>query len=112
MQDACFKSRVGEGPFRSQMVVPRSFDNHDGVLNAMLLLSLANLHHGQLEEGRLMLQCLGLDEQVSEVVGHHPFRAMFCGIDTHDGELLTAHLLHAMPDDTPHLLHAVRVTRI
>ncbi len=59
-----------------------------------------------------MLQCLWFDEQIAKVVGHHPFRAMLCGIDTHDGELLTAHLLHARRDDTICLLHILRVTRI
>jgi len=78
----------------------------------VLLLRFANLHHGQLEEGRLMLQRLGLNEQIPEVVGHHPFRAMLCGIDTHDGELLTAHLLHARRNDTTGLLHILRVARI
>jgi len=94
------------------MVVPSSFDNNYDVLNVVLLLSFANLHLGQLEKGCLMLQCLRLNEQIPEVVGHHPFRAMLCRVDTHDGELLTAHLLHARRDDTTGLLHILRFTRI
>ena len=40
-----------------------------------------------------MLERLRFDEQVPEVVGHHPLRAMLGGIDTDDREVLTAYFL-------------------
>ena len=51
-----------------------------------------------------MLDGLGFDEQVSEVVGHHPLRTMLGWIDADDGEPFTAHLLDAGTDDTIWLL--------
>jgi len=55
MNDTCFKSSFGESPFGRQMIVPGSFQDHDRILNVVLLLSFANLLHRQPEEGRLML---------------------------------------------------------
>ena len=89
------------------MVVSRSFHDDDRVLDVVLLLGLANHLHGQLEEDALMLDGLGFDEQVPEVVGHHPLRAMLGRIDADDGEVLTAHLLDTGTDDAIGLLRGL-----
>ena len=104
MNDACFESSLGKSPLGSQVVVSGSFHDDDHVLNVVLLLSFANLLHGQLEEGRLMLQGLRFDEHISKVVGHHPLGAMLRRIDAHDGELLAADLLDTRANDTVGLL--------
>jgi hypothetical protein len=46
-------------------------------------------------------RCLAM---FSEVVGHHPLRAMLGSVDTDDGETFIAHLLDAGTDDTIRLL--------
>jgi hypothetical protein len=109
MHDACFKSGFGESPFGSQMVVTGSFHDDDHVLNVILFLSFADLRNGQLEEGRLMLQRLTLDEHVPIVVGHHPLRSMFGWVDADDGELLPAHSLNAGPDDATGFLQTLSI---
>ena len=93
------ESSLGECTFHRQVVVARSFHDDNRVLNVMLLLGLANLLHGQLETGRLMLERLRFDEQVPEVIGHHPLGSVFGRINTHDRKTLTAHLLDAGTND-------------
>ena len=44
------------------MVVSGPFHDNDHVLDVVFLLSFSNLGHGQLEECRIMLECLLFDE--------------------------------------------------
>ena len=104
MDDTRFKSSPGERSLGRQVVVSGSFHDDDGVLNVVLLLGFANLLHGHLEEGGLMLQRLGFDQQIAKVVGHHPLRPMLGRIDADDGELFTTHLLDPRCDDAGWLL--------
>jgi hypothetical protein len=99
MNHASLKSRLGECTFHRQVVVTRSFHDDHRVLNVMLMLDLANLIHGQLETGCLMLERLRVDEQVPEVVGHHPLGPVLGRINTHDRKPLTAYLLDAGAND-------------
>ena len=48
--------------FHRQVVVAGSFHDDNGVLNVMLLLDLANLLHGQREEGGLVRERLTFEE--------------------------------------------------
>jgi len=104
MHHAGLESRLGECTFHRQVVVARSFHDDNRVLNAMRLLGLANLLHGQHEEGGLVRERLMFDEQVSKVVSHHPLGPVFGRIDTHDRKALTAHLLDARANDAIGLL--------
>jgi hypothetical protein len=107
MHDAGFKSSLGERPFGSQMVVSSSFHNDDHVLNVVFLPRLANLFHCQLKAGRSMFQCLTFNQQIPEVVRHHPLGPILGWINTDNRELLTAHALHSGPNDTTRLLQIV-----
>ena len=42
IDDTCFKPSAGESPFRRQVIVSSPFHDHDHVLDAVLLLGLAN----------------------------------------------------------------------
>src|ERR1051326_9289258 len=98
------ESRLGECTLHRQVVVARSFHDDNRVLNTVLVLSLANLLHGQLKTEWLMLECSGFDEHVPEVVCHHPFGAVLGRVDTHDGETITTYLLDARANDAIGLL--------
>ena len=104
MDNPCLESGTGECAFGKQVVVSGPLDHDDGVLNAVLLLRLANLLHCQLKEGGLVLDGLGFDEDVSKIVRHHPLRTMLGRIDADDAELVTAHLLDARTDHAIGLL--------
>jgi hypothetical protein len=67
-------------------------------------LDFANLSHSLFEKGGLMLQRLSFDQQIAEVVGHHPLRPMLRRVDADDGELFTTHLLDRGCNDAGWLL--------
>ena len=104
MDNPCLESGTGEGSFGEQVVVASALDDDDGVLNAVLLLDLANLLHGQLKEGGLVLDSLGFDEDVPKIIRHHPLGTMLGRIDADDAELVTTHLLDAGTDHAIGLL--------
>jgi len=79
-------------------------------LNVVSLLDLVNQLHRRFEEGPLVLKGLRRDEQIPEVVGHHPLRSMLGWIDAHDGELLAADFGNTRPDDAAWLLQIRRFT--
>jgi hypothetical protein len=112
IHDAGFKAGAGEGSLRGQIIVSSPLDDDDEVLNVVLLLDLVDLFHGQFEARSYVLQSLGFDEDIAEVVGHHPRRAMFGRIDTDDGEMLPSHLLNARTDDTIGFLQRFDATRL
>src|SRR6516162_10616293 len=104
MDHARFESGPGESPLGRQVVVSGSLHHDDGVPDVVLLLSLSNHLHRHLDEDALVLDGLGLDQQIPEVVGHHPLRTMLGGIDADNGEVLTAYSLDTGTDYSTGLL--------
>nr|WP_236620991.1 hypothetical protein [Rhodopirellula sallentina] len=109
MHHACLETGTGEGTFRCEVVVPGSFNDDNRVLDLMLLLSLANEYDGSLEMSRLMFKRLRFDEQLPEVIGHHPFRAILSWIDRNDCKSVTTDLGNAIRDGTTWLLQMLSV---
>ena len=67
-----FRSRPGQRLAWGQVVVARAFHDHNHVLDLVLLLRLSDHRHGHLEKRILVFEGPGFDEQVPEVIGHHP----------------------------------------
>ena len=86
------------------MIVPGPLDNDNGIQDVVFLLRLVDHLHRQLEEDALVFDGLGLDEQVSEVISHHPLRSMLGRINADDGKVLTTHFLDTRTDDSVGLL--------
>jgi hypothetical protein len=104
MDHARFESGPGESPPGRQVVVSGSLNHDDRVPDVVPLLGLSNHLHRHLEEDALVLDGLGLDQQIPEVVGHHPLRTMLGGIDADNGEVLTAYSLDTGTDHSTGLL--------
>ena len=104
MHNTNFKTSFGEGSFRNEVIISRSFYDHNDVLDVVPFLSLSNLGHRQLEECRLMLQRLRRNEHVAKVISHHPFRPLLGRINTDDGEPITPNFGDARTDDSTRFL--------
>ena len=90
------------------MITAGAFDGYQHLGDAVLLLGLADQLHSQVEVGRLMLQRPGLDQDIPQVIGHHPLRPLLGGIDAHQRELLGTDLSDPSGQSTAGLLNRLR----
>ena len=79
-----FRSRVGKGSFRCKVLIPYAFNDANQVVDPILLLCLANLHHGKFEVRSLMRQRLRWYKYFAEGVRHYPLCPLLCGVDTYE----------------------------
>ena len=111
MNDAGFKTGAGKGSLSRQVIVSSPLNDHDDVLNVVLLLGLADLLRGETKTRTAVLHRLWFDEDVSKVIGHHPGGAMFGWIDADDAEMLAPHFLNTRTDDAVWFLQRFRAAR-
>ena len=110
MNDTRFESGPGKGPLGRQVVISGSLNHDDCIPDVVLLLGLSNHLHRYFEEDALMFDGSGLDNQIPEVVGHHPLRPMLGGINADNREVLTTHLLDTRANDSIGLLQRLSDT--
>lgn len=111
VDNAGLKPRLGKGPLHRQVVVTSPFHDDDRVADIVLLLGLADQVHRRAEAAGPVRERLGLDEQVAEVVGHHPLTAVLGRIDAHDGKPFAPYLLDTGANDTIGLLQRLSPRR-
>jgi len=98
---------VGEGALGSAVVIASAFDGDEQIEDAVFELSLTNQLHGSIKVDGLVFECTRFDEQISEVIGHHPLRSQLCRIDTNEGELFGPNLFSARSESAARLLHSL-----
>jgi hypothetical protein len=97
MDNANLKSGVGESPLGNQVKVARALHTDDHVFNLVLLLGFSDLGKGEFEKACPMLERTWSNQQLAEIVGHHPFRPILRRVNTNDPEASAPDFGHTGP---------------